>query len=176
MNGLLIGANLRNQVRVIGSGRIVNGFDLVKTLALGADFCNSARAMMFALGCIQALQCNTNKCPTGIATTNTKLMRGLDVDDKSLRVYQYQAKTVHAALEIIGAIGLEKPSEMCPEHVVRRVSGTYSKNLAFLLPKIETGELLLEGSSSRSGEAVDEVWRRWWDDGGKLIREMSATK
>ena len=175
MNGLLIGANLRDSVRVIGSGRVVNGFDLVKILAIGADFCNSARAMMFALGCIQALQCNTNKCPTGIATTNPKLMRGLNVGDKSYRVFQYQAKTVHAALEIIGACGLEKPSQICPEHVMRRVSGTYSENLSFLLPKIQSGELLSGGSSTTSSES-EKIWKKWWDDGGELMNRMDRMK
>jgi glutamate synthase domain-containing protein 2 len=170
LNGLLIGANLRQDVRIIGSGRVVNGFDLVKILALGADFCNSARAMMFALGCIQALQCNTNKCPTGIATTNPKLMRGLNVDDKSHRVFRYQAKTVQTALEIIGACGLERPSQMRPEHVMRRVNGTYAENLSFLLPKIETGELIDGGASSKEGE----IWKRWWDEGGKLMHGMKS--
>ena len=171
VNGLLIGANLRDTVRVIGSGRVVNGFDLVKILAIGADFCNSARAMMFALGCIQALQCNTNKCPTGIATTDTNLMRGLNVEDKSYRVFQYQAKTVHAALEIIGACGLENPSQMCPEHVMRRVNGTYSENLSFLLPKIQSGEFF-DNSSSGGSSKEEMVWKRWWKDGGELMNRM----
>eukprot|EP00940_MAST-03C_sp_MAST-3C-sp2_P000951 g951.t1 len=167
VDAMLRGANLRDDVKIIASGRVVNGFDLVRTLALGADFCNSARAMMFALGCIQALQCNTNKCPTGIATSKKRLMRGLDVDDKGVRVQQYQAKTVHAALEIVGACGLSHHSELKPYHVRRRVNGMYSETFSNMYPEVATGSLLTNNASEAPPEFSD-----WWERGGALLNSM----
>ena len=85
VHAMLVGAGLRDRVRVVAAGKVLTGFSLVKMMALGADVCNSARAMMFALGCIQALKCNTNKCPTGITTQDPTLMAGLRVPYKSDR-------------------------------------------------------------------------------------------
>jgi glutamate synthase domain-containing protein 2 len=94
VRSILEGAGLRDRVKIIASGRVVSGFSLVKALAMGADACNAARAMMFALGCIQALKCNTNKCPTGITTQDPELMQGLHVPSKALRVANFQMGTV----------------------------------------------------------------------------------
>jgi glutamate synthase domain-containing protein 2 len=114
--------DLKKEIRVIASGRVITGFDIYSKLALGADICNSARGMMFALGCIQALRCNTNKCPTGVATQEPELYRGLDITDKSVRVARYQAGTIKSFLEIVAATGLKSPSEISPEMVFRRIS------------------------------------------------------
>ena len=103
VDSLLTGAGLRERVKLIASGKVYNGFSLVRCLALGADLTNSARSMMFALGCIQALKCNSNKCPTGITTQDPALESALDVSSRSLRVANFHAATVHAATEIIGA-------------------------------------------------------------------------
>jgi len=93
---ILIGAGIRHHTKIICSGKVISGFSVVRNLALGADLCNSARGMLFALGCVQALKCNTNRCPTGITTQDPELMKGLDVNSKSYRVFNYQKDTVHA--------------------------------------------------------------------------------
>ena len=141
----LLGADLKDRIKIIASGRVLNGFDLIRTLALGADVCNSARGMMFALGCIQALQCGSNKCPTGIATQNPRLFNGLHVDDKRVRIRNYQHKTVHTALEITGALGLKSPSELRPEHVYRRIDGLKTMTFEGMYHSMEVGSLLSTG-------------------------------
>ena len=95
----------------------------MRNLALGADVCNAARAMMFALGCIQALKCNTNKCPTGVATQEPELMSGLNPSEKRFRVFNYHKNTIHAAAEIIGAAGYDCPSGLTASDIQRRTSG-----------------------------------------------------
>jgi glutamate synthase domain-containing protein 2 len=164
VKGMLRGAGLRSnnggQVKLISSGRGVNGFDLVKLLALGADVCNSARAMMFALGCIQALACNTNRCPTGITTNDPMLMAGLDVEDKALRVAQYQAKTVNTALEIVGACGLDHPSQITTEHIWKRFDGFEAKSYADIYKEVPVGCLLDNATGGKSGrkKPIFEEW------------------
>lgn len=96
---------LRDDIKVIASGKIISGTSMLKMMALGADICNSARGFLFALGCIQALRCNTNDCPTGVATQRKDLMKGLVVTDKSERVYHFHMNTIHAALELLAAAG-----------------------------------------------------------------------
>ena len=118
----LTGFGLRREIKVIASGKIISGFHLVKNLALGADICNSARGMMMALGCVQSLTCNTNHCPTGVATQNPKLYKGLVVTDKATRVYNFHKKTVHAAVDILSSSGIQRPSEVNRTHIFRRVS------------------------------------------------------
>ena len=120
VHALLLGAGLRDRVKVIAAGKVLTGFSVVRTLAMGADVCNAARAMLFALGCIQSHKCNTNKCPTGITTQDPELMAGLDVGDKAARVALFQAKTVHVALEITGALGYKSAAEISGKDVVRR--------------------------------------------------------
>lgn len=105
----LVGAGLRDQIRVIASGKVNTGFQIATKVALGADMCNAARAMMFAIGCIQALRCNTNRCPTGVATQDPELVRGLDVADKLARVMRFHRETVKSYLEVLGAAGLSSP-------------------------------------------------------------------
>lgn len=104
--------DLRKEVKVIASGKVLSAFSILRMRALGADICNSARAFMFSLGCIQALRCNTNKCPTGVATTNKMLTKGLAVTDKSERVYNFHKNTIHAVLELLGACGLSHTEEL----------------------------------------------------------------
>lgn len=117
----LVGFGLREQIRVIASGKIITAFHLARALALGADVCNSARGMMLALGCVQSLECNSNRCPTGITTQNPQLVRGLDVTDKGQRVARFQAETIHALLDLISSAGLASPDALNRSHVYRRV-------------------------------------------------------
>ena len=110
--------------------------------------------MMFALGCIQALRCNNNSCPTGVATQDPSLMRGLVVPDKRRRVYNFHHKTVHSLLEIVAAAGLDHPDDLHPSLIHRRVSGTETHTLDVFYKPLEEGMLL-------EGEAPADVLRDW---------------
>ena len=142
VHNALVGAGLRDQVRVIASGKVNTGFHLATKVALGADMCNAARAMMFALGCIQALRCNTNKCPTGVATQDPALTRGLHVGDKSERVARFHRETVKSFFEVLGAAGLEEPGELKPWFVMKRVHSGEVRSYHELYPPTEPGSLL----------------------------------
>ncbi|MEJ2116202.1 MAG: FMN-binding glutamate synthase family protein, partial [Gammaproteobacteria bacterium] len=102
VHNILVGLGLREHIKIIASGKILTGFHIVRALSLGADLCSSARGMMFALGCIQSLRCNTNHCPTGITTQNPALSYGLDITNKANRVLNFHAGTLQSVLEIIG--------------------------------------------------------------------------
>lgn len=130
----LKGLDLRKDIKLIASGRIFSSFHMVRAIALGADLVNSARGMMLALGCIQALQCNSNTCPTGVATQDKMLMGGLDPQDKASRVANFQQETVKAFYEIIGAAGLRGPSEITREHIHRRISMSEVRTYEELFP------------------------------------------
>lgn len=114
---------LKDEIRVITSGKIVDGFDIFKALCLGADLCNSARAMMLALGCIQALECHKNTCPTGVATNNPNLSRGLVVEDKWKRVMNYQQSTVRDFLEVFSAAGCKVLEDLDSHKIYKQVNG-----------------------------------------------------
>lgn len=120
VHNTLRGAGLRSEVKIGAAGKIVTAFDIARALALGADWCNSARGFMFAIGCIQAQACHTNKCPVGIATQNTLRQRALDPDDKSMRVARFHRNTLKALGEIAGAAGLEHPGDFLPYHFMFR--------------------------------------------------------
>jgi glutamate synthase domain-containing protein 2 len=150
----LVGIGVREHVRVLASGRIVTGFDIAHKLAIGADAVCSARGMMFALGCIQARRCNTNACPTGVATQDPELVRGLVVGDKATRVANYHRNTVKAFCEILAAAGLDHPQDLRPWHLVRRVSPTETRTYAEIFDYLHEGDLL-DGH-------VPEAYRRAW--------------
>lgn len=126
VHNTLRGAGLRDQVRIGAAGKIVSAFDIARVLALGADWCNSARGFMFAIGCIQAQACHTNKCPVGIATQDTLRQRALDPDDKSQRVARFHRNTLHALGELASAAGLDHPTDFLPYHLMfRQEAGTF---------------------------------------------------
>ncbi|MBK8516638.1 MAG: FMN-binding glutamate synthase family protein [Saprospiraceae bacterium] len=116
--------DLKKDIIVIASGKILTAFHMARVFALGADACNSARAMMMALGCIQALQCNTNTCPVGVATQDNGLMKGLDVNDKAVRVNYYHANTIKAFQELLAAAGLTSAQQLTKKSIFRRISMT----------------------------------------------------
>ncbi|MEN8264640.1 MAG: FMN-binding glutamate synthase family protein, partial [Nitrospirota bacterium] len=120
----LTGFDLKKDIKVIASGKIISGFQIIKNLALGADLCNSARGMMLALGCIQALECNLNKCPTGITTQDQALTRGLVVTDKEKRVAAFHEETVKSVVELLAASGLESTEQLDRSHIYRRTSSS----------------------------------------------------
>ena len=137
----LNGFGLKKHIRIISSGKVATGFDLVKNLAMGADMCNSARGMMFALGCIQALECNANTCPTGVATQDPALSKGLVVSDKKVRVYNYHKSTIFSAIQLIGAAGLRHPDEVQRSFIYRRVGPNKIETFADTYPEIPEGSL-----------------------------------
>ncbi len=152
----LVGAGLREPIRLLCSGKIASGFDLARALAIGADACYSARAMMFALGCIQARRCNHNDCPTGVATQKQSLVVGLDIGDKAERIYHYHHRTVHAFLELLGAAGLDHPRELRPHHLHRRIDFQTTRTYAQLFDYLETDAL--------TGDRVPpKAWATDWD-------------
>jgi len=140
----LIGFGLKEDIKVIASGKTFTGFHLVKNLALGADACNSARGMMVALGCVQSLVCNTNECPTGIATQNPVLAEGLVVNDKASRIARYHKETVKAVMEIVASAGLNHPGELNRSHIFRRISQTQIMRYDEIYPYPEKACLLGE--------------------------------
>ncbi|MFT5710877.1 MAG: glutamate synthase domain-containing protein 2 [Halioglobus sp.] len=156
VNNALVGFGLRDKIRIIASGKIFSAFHVLRMLALGADTVNSARGMMFALGCIQSRSCHSDNCPTGIATQNPSRYQNLDVEGKGKRVYNYQRETVGHLVELLGAAGLENLDQLGPEHINRRVSGTVVKTYKQLYPDI-TPNCLLEP------DRVPELWREPWE-------------
>ncbi|MBI3791728.1 MAG: FMN-binding glutamate synthase family protein [Gemmatimonadetes bacterium] len=149
----LVGANVRERIRVIASARVNTGFQMATKVALGADMCNAARAMMFALGCIQALRCNTNACPTGVATQDPELVAGLHVGDKSQRVARFHKETVKSFFEVLCAAGCAKPAELEPWNVMRRVNAIEVKNFAEIYGRALPGSLLEETPAGPMGRA-----------------------
>lgn len=131
VNKTLIGNNIRDKIRIIGSGKIISGYSILHAIALGADMCNSARGFMFSLGCIQALRCHNNQCPTGVATQDKMLMKGLVVTDKSDRVYHFHKNTLHAANELLAAAGKTSFSDIDISLFMRGDEFTDLSNLYF---------------------------------------------
>ncbi|MBN9583792.1 MAG: FMN-binding glutamate synthase family protein [Afipia sp. 62-7] len=142
VHNALIGINARDRIKVGASGKIATAFDMARAMALGADWCNSARGFMFALGCIQSLSCHTDRCPTGVTSQDPMRNRALVVPDKTARVYNYHHATLHALAELIAAAGLNHPQEIRPIHFSHRISGTDVLSFARLYPQLRPGELL----------------------------------
>lgn len=142
VNNALTGFGLRKNIKIIASSKVTNGMHIVGKLALGADLCYSARGMMMAIGCIQALRCHSNHCPTGVATQNPHLMRGLVVTDKAQRVSNYHHGTLHSVAEILGAMGIKDADNLRPWHLTRRVGPHEIKHYGEIYKYIEEGCLL----------------------------------
>lgn len=142
----LRGFDLKKDIRVIASGKIFTSFDLLVRIAMGADMCNSARGMMLALGCIQALRCNTNECPTGVATTNPALWRGLHVPSKGQRVRNYQHETVEHLRHLLGAMGIDQLKGVRRQDIYRRMTAGAVKTYEDIFPTMPEGFLLNEAN------------------------------
>ncbi len=140
----LAGYDLKDDIKVIASGKVFTAFHLVRCLSLGADLCNSARGMMLALGCVQSLVCNTNRCPTGVATQDPQLVGGLQVEDKAGRVARFHAETVRAAVDICSSAGVMSPSEMTRAHLFRRIDQQRIERLDRIFPYQTSGSFLQE--------------------------------
>jgi glutamate synthase domain-containing protein 2 len=151
----LVGFGLKKHIKIITSGKIITAFDMFKAIALGADTCYSARAMMLALGCIQALECNKNNCPTGVATQDPELVAGLVVSDKKERVANYQNGTVHSFVELLAAAGLDDMSQISRHHVYRRITNKEILRYDEIYPYLKEGCLLQE-------DTVPSNWKPYW--------------
>ncbi len=145
VHNTLRGAGLRDRIRLGASGKLISGFDIARTLALGADWVNSARGFMFAVGCIQAQACHTNRCPTGVATQDPWRQRALDVGDKSRRVTNFHRNTLKALSEMVGAAGLSDPTELRPHHFMYRTSSGETVTGATAFPWLPEDFLIAKG-------------------------------
>jgi len=149
----LVGTGLRDRIRIGASGKVASGVDIVKRIIQGADFTLSARTMMFAIGCIQAMKCHTNACPTGVATQNKALARALYVPDKIERVANFQKATVASAAQMVASMGLAGFHELTPAMLNRRVDSTRNRTYAEIYEWLMPGELL---------ECPPEAWLSDW--------------
>ncbi len=138
----LEGYDLKKDIKIIASGKIFSGFHMARVIALGADMCNSARAMMLSIGCIQARQCNVNTCPVGVATQNNSLMKGLVVDDKAPKAANFHKVTIHSFLELVAAAGLESHEQLNRSHINRRVDMNHIISYKDIYKEVKTGSLL----------------------------------
>ncbi len=154
VHNALTGANLRADIRLGASGKVISAFDIVKLVSLGADFCNAARAFMFSLGCIQSRTCHTNKCPSGVATQDKWRQRGLNVKDKGERVFNYHHNTIHALNEVLAAAGFNSPSELRHQHFYERDGDGKAQSWADTQIWLKKGELLEEGCHP----SFDKYW------------------
>jgi len=152
----LVGAGLRDRIKLGASGMMISAFDIARTMALGADWVNMARAFMFAVGCLQSQTCHTDRCPTGVATQDADRQRALVVPDKATRVAQFHEKTLMALAEVVGGAGLTHPSQLRRFHFQKRVSESVVKSFMDLYPPLRKGELLTGTEDPRYKEA----WRR----------------
>lgn len=156
VHNTLVGCGLRGQIKIGAAGKVISAFDMARTMALGADWCNAARGFMFSLGCVQSQHCHTGRCPTGVATQNSERQKALDVADKASRVQQFHHNTLHALGELLGAAGISNPAQLGPEHIMHRLPSGEIRAYAFFYPQIAEGALL-DGAVNRS------PYREFWD-------------
>ena len=156
VHNTLVGVGLRNRISIGAAGKVVSAFDLVRLMALGADWCNAGRGFMMALGCIQAQSCHTGKCPTGVTTQDPQRQQALVVPDKADRVRNFHASTLHALQELVQAAGLAHPSELSAHHIVRRIDDTEVRLLSRLIMQVQPGALL------GPLDAQHNVFKQYW--------------
>jgi glutamate synthase domain-containing protein 2 len=157
VHNTLVGLGLRDKVRIGAAGKVVSAFDIARTIAMGADWCNAGRGYMFALGCIQSMSCHTDRCPTGVATQDPRRWQHLDVPDKGSRVFQFHQNTLRALRDLLCACGLDGPEQLGPEHILRRISPVEVRSLAALYRFLEPGELLQQRIPEHA------VFKAFWD-------------
>ncbi|MCY4755864.1 FMN-binding glutamate synthase family protein [Pelomonas aquatica] len=155
VHNTLVGLNLRDQIKIGCAGKVTTAFDIVRLMALGADWCNAARGFMFALGCIQAQACHTGHCPTGVTTQDPQRQRAIVVPDKAQRVANFHQGTLKALKELVEAAGLCHPQEITAQHIVHRLDKHEVRLLANLLPFVEPGAVL-------RGELPHNTFRVYW--------------
>src|SRR6478735_329644 len=152
----LVGAGVRSRMKVGASGKLVSASAMARAMALGADWCNSARGFMFAVGCIQSQRCHTNRCPVGVTTQDARLQKALVVPDKATRVHQFHKNTVHALAEMVAAMGLDHPSQLGPSLMVKRVNHSIVQTFSEIYPHYELNSLL-DGTAPERFQALWDV-------------------
>jgi glutamate synthase domain-containing protein 2 len=157
----LVGCGLRKKIKIACAGKVTSAAHIVRNIAIGADWCNSARAMMMAVGCLQAQTCHTNKCPVGVATQDPKRYRALHVGDKADRVANYHRNTLEAFNEIVAAMGVDSLDQLQPQQVFRRVESNHAVSYAEAFDFWEEGSLL-NGS-------VDPRFKSYWESASPEI-------
>jgi glutamate synthase domain-containing protein 2 len=167
VHNTLKGLGLRDKIRIGASGKLISAFDIARTLAIGADWVNSARGFMMSLGCIQAQKCNTDRCPTGVATQDASRQKALVVPDKAMRVANFHRNTLHALKELLQAAGLTHPQELRAYHIMRRVSAFEVYPLSDLLEELDDGDLL-------AGRCRHRVYLKWWPLAGSDTFTLSG--
>ena len=163
VHNTLVGVNLRDQIKIGCSGKIISSFDMAVAFALGADWCNSARGFMFAIGCIQAQVCNTGFCPTGVTTQDPQRQKALVVPNKAERVFNFHHESLRALKELVEAAGLHHPGEIDAPHIVRRINKNEVRLLSMLLPEMPAGLLLkehFEDASTHLSRVYELYWHR----------------
>ena len=160
VHNTLTGLGLRRRIKIGCAGKIVSAFDIARAMALGADWCNSARGFMFALGCLQAQTCHSGSCPTGVATQDPQRQKALVVPDKTERVWRFHQNTLKALQELVQACGLDHPNQVNASHIVRRASDHDVRLLANQLPFVKPGALTaaIEGRA----DWPHNVFRLYW--------------
>lgn len=155
VHNALVGVGLRDKIKIIASGKTASSFDLLSKIAVGADIVNAARTMMMALGCIQSRHCNTNLCPTGIATQDPARAKAIDVDVKSERVKNFHHNTLHSFFELVGSMGLDDPKKLSAQMIKKRSPYGTQMSLGSLTVPLQENSLI-------EGGLVDETWQQWW--------------
>ncbi len=150
----LVGTGLRDKVKLAASGKVFSAAGLARNFAIGADWCNAARAFMFSIGCIQAQRCHTDTCPTGITTQDPRRQRGLVPEVHAARAARFHAKTLEALSVIVAAAGLDHPRDLMPHHLVHRVGSASARRIDHIYPFLAKNALI---------DAPDETpYAEWW--------------
>ena len=155
VHNALVGIGARHRIKLGAAGKIITAFDIIRAMALGADWCNAARGFMFAVGCIQSQPCHTDRCPTGVATQDPHRQRALVVPDKMQRVANFHRATLHELAEMTAAAGLDHPKDFKPIHISRRISPSEVVTFADIYPSLAEGELVAGTGNAR--------WKLPWD-------------
>ena len=155
VNSMLIGCGIRNKISIIASGKTASSFDLLSKIAAGADSVNAARTMMMALGCIQSQSCNTNLCPTGIATQDPIRGKAIDIKAKADRVNNFQRNTLNSFFELVGSLGLDDPKALSANMIKRRTSYSLNTSLGVTVPNLKEGDLINQA-------VLPYPWKQWW--------------
>jgi len=157
VNNALIGVGLRHQVKIIAAGKTASSFDLLSKIAAGADIVNAARTMMMAIGCIQSRHCNTNLCPTGVATQDKARSSALDIQAKSERVSNFHRRTLESFYELIGSMGLDSPAKLTPQMIKKRTACGSQVSMASFSDPLNSNDLI-------DNPELKEPWSEWWQE------------
>ncbi|CAG9001037.1 MAG: hypothetical protein CENE_03045 [Candidatus Celerinatantimonas neptuna] len=156
VHNALIGTGLRESIRIIASGKTASSFELLTKIAVGADIVNAARTMLFAIGCLQSRHCNTNQCPTGIATQDPARSKAVNIDRKSKRVKNFHHNTLHSFFELVGSIGLDDPAKLKPHMLKHRTTDGQLMSLGQHFQPVATNDLLKH-------HTPNPIWETWWN-------------